>query len=81
RGRVRAVGVATRSLARRPKALRAAARLLRTAKAAQVERAFVPNPKQAEKALTGRALAGTDNPQLNDALALLCSLQVQSRAR
>ncbi|HEX8206229.1 MAG TPA: Coagulation factor 5/8 type domain-containing protein [Solirubrobacteraceae bacterium] len=79
RGRVRAVGVATKSLVRRPAALRAAARLLRTAKAAQPQREFVPNPEQAktEGRLTGRALAGTSNKQLNDALALLCSLQVQ----
>jgi hypothetical protein len=77
-GRVRAVGVASRSLIRRRRDLRAAARLLLTARAAQPTREFVPNPAQAEKAgLRGRPLAGTSNERLNRALALLCSLQVQ----
>ena len=77
RGRVRAVAVATRSLARRPAALRTAVSRLRAAKATQAVRSFVPNEAQAEPRLTGRALAATSDPQLNAKLAMLCSLQAR----
>jgi microsomal dipeptidase-like Zn-dependent dipeptidase len=82
-GRVRAVGVATRTLARQPKQLRTAARRLLTAKATAAPRAFVPSQAQAasRKQLEGRTLAGTSDPKLNEALALLCGLQVQSATR
>jgi microsomal dipeptidase-like Zn-dependent dipeptidase len=79
RGRVTAVAVASRSLARRPHALRAAVRRLQAATATQAPRAFHSNLVQAGAAgrPTGRTLAGTGNPRLNAALALLCSLQMQ----
>jgi hypothetical protein len=79
RGRVIAVAVASRSLARRPHALRAALRRLQAATATQGPRAFHPNLVQAAAAgrPTGRMLAGTGSPRLNAALALLCSLQMQ----
>ncbi|HEX8086471.1 MAG TPA: Coagulation factor 5/8 type domain-containing protein [Solirubrobacteraceae bacterium] len=80
RGRVVAVGVATRSLARRPKALRAAVRLLVRARATQRRATFVPNP-QADANAEGRALAATGDRRLNAALAYLCSLQLQAPGR
>jgi hypothetical protein len=72
RGRVAAVAVASRSLARRPHALRAALRRLQTATATRASRAFRPGAASARP--TGRTLAGTADPRLNAALALLCSL-------
>jgi microsomal dipeptidase-like Zn-dependent dipeptidase len=77
-GRVRAVAVASGDLARRPKALRAAMRLLLTARASAAPRAFVPSAAQASASgrLTGRSLAGTSDPRLNAALAMLCGLRV-----
>jgi hypothetical protein len=79
RGRVRAVAVASRSLARRPAALRLAVARLLTAQATQTGPGFVPSAAQAATpgALTGRTLAGSTNVRLNNALALLCHLQVQ----
>src|SRR4051794_21477153 len=82
RGRVRAVAVATRSLARRPAALRTAVHRLRAAKATQALPAFVPGAAQQARAagaaaLTGRTLAGSGTPRLDAALALLCGLQLQ----
>ena len=74
-GRVTAVAVASRSLARRPQALRAALRRLQAATATRASRAFRPAAGAARP--TGRPLAGTADPRLNAALALLCSLQVQ----
>jgi hypothetical protein len=76
-GRVRAVAVASRRLARRPRALRDAVRLLVAAKASARARAFVPSEAQASARLTGKPLAGTSDPRLNAALMVLCSLQVQ----
>jgi hypothetical protein len=69
--------VASGDLARRPKALRAAMRLLLTAKASAAPRAFVPSTAQASASgrLTGRSLAGTSDPRLNAALMMLCGLQ------
>jgi microsomal dipeptidase-like Zn-dependent dipeptidase len=79
RGRVRTVAVASRSLARRPPALRAALRRLQAATATRAPRAFRPSAAQAAAGgrPTGRTLAGTADPRLNAALALLCSLQMQ----
>ena len=81
RGRIRAVAVAARRLARSRTALRRAARLMLSARAAQTQREFVPSAAQAAAATrgapTGRTLAGSGNPRLNQALALLCHLQVQ----
>jgi hypothetical protein len=78
-GRVRAVGVATASLARHRAALRAAVGRLLRARATQASRAFVPSPAQAATAgrLTGHNLAGTGNPKLDAALVNLCRLQAQ----
>jgi hypothetical protein len=82
-GRVRAVGVASRSLARTPKALRSAMKRVLGAKATSRRRVFVPNAAQAGKRgrLTGRTIAGTSDPKLNAALEMLCGLQVSSAAR
>jgi hypothetical protein len=79
RGRVTAVAVASRSLARRPQALRAALRRLQAATATQIPRAFHPSAAQAAMRgrPTGRTLAGTADPRLNARLALLCSLQMR----
>jgi hypothetical protein len=79
RGRVRAVAVASRALAGRPRALRADVRRLLAARASQARRVFRPSAAQAATAgrVTGRALAGTSDPALNAALAFLCGLEVQ----
>jgi hypothetical protein len=74
RGRVRAVGVATRALVRRPARLRAAMRRLLKARASQARRTFEPNPTSRSARVTGTTLAGSSDPRLNRALALLCSL-------
>src|SRR4051794_4481584 len=66
-GRVRAVGVASRGLARRPKALRVAMRRVLAARASARPRRFVPSQAQAKGALrgrpTGRAPAGAGGPR------------------
>jgi hypothetical protein len=78
--RVRAVAVTTRGLARHRRALRIAARRVLTAKASARKRVFVPSTTQARAAArgkpTGQPLAGTSDPRLNAALAMLCGLQV-----
>src|SRR3954447_2756508 len=76
-GRVRAVAVATRALARRPKQLRSAMARLLGARVSQAKRVFKPNTA-AGAALAGHILAGTSDPHLNAAFALLCRLQVQA---
>jgi hypothetical protein len=77
-GRVQAVAVASRALARHPKELRAAMRRLLGAKASARGRQFVPNVAQVSAASagpSGRPLAGTSDPKLNEALAILCGLK------
>lgn len=76
-GRVRAVGVAARSVARRPAALRRAVRQVVRARATQRKRRYKPSPAELESGggPTGRTLAGTDNARLNRALTLLCMAQ------
>jgi len=79
--RVRAVAVASRRLARSRTALRRAIKEMLSAKAAQTQPEFVPSVVQAaatRTAPTGQALAGSSNPRLNTALAILCHLQVQA---
>ena len=76
-GRVRAVGVATRSLAGRPADLTEAVARARSAKASSATPRFVPGKAKAA-GLSGRPLAGSSNERLNDSLALLCRLQVQA---
>jgi hypothetical protein len=82
-GRVRAVATASGPLSRRPKQLRTAMRRLLTAEATSAPRAFVPSQAQAAAhgKLAGSTLAGTSDPRLNEALALLCGLQVQGATR
>ena len=78
-GRVRAVAVAARGLARHPKALRVAMGRVLRAKATSTKRRFVPNPAAAAAGAggpTGKPLAGTSDPKLNAALIMLCNLQV-----
>lgn len=79
RGRVYAVGVMTRSLSRRPRALRTAIARLLAAKATQGPPGFVPSPALAalRGGPSGRTLAGSTNPRLNAKFAFLCKLQVQ----
>ncbi len=78
RGRVHAVAVATRSLSRRPHALRLAIGRLLSARATQGHPGFVPSAAQAAlRVPTGQPLAGTSDPKLNERFALLCHLQVQ----
>jgi len=76
---VRAVGVATRALARSPRALRGAMGRLLAARASTAPRTFVPNSAQAgtRGRLSGQTLAGTSNPALSAAMAFLCGLQAQ----
>ena len=78
-GRVRAVAVTTRRLARRPRALRVAMRRVRRAKVTQAKRRYIPGAEAAASGgrLAGRTLAGTRNTRLNRQLELLCRLQVQ----
>jgi hypothetical protein len=71
-GRVRAVAVATRKLAHHASALRAAMHRLVTARATESPRRFVPNAAQRSGKLIGGTLAGSSNPRLNRALAILC---------
>lgn len=84
RGKVRAVGIASRALAKRPAALRRAVRRLLAARTTQKKRVFKPSPATASASgsrVSGKVLAGTSDERLNAAFALLCSLQVQSYAR
>jgi microsomal dipeptidase-like Zn-dependent dipeptidase len=74
RGKVRAVGVATRALARDAKALRAAMRRLLAARATQAPRRFVPNAEQRSARITGATFAGSGNPRMDAALAAICGL-------
>ncbi|MEA2272990.1 MAG: hypothetical protein QOI98_1698 [Solirubrobacteraceae bacterium] len=83
RGRVSAVAVASRTLAKRRSALRADVKLLRAAKATQTTPEFVPSDATAKAvaaggAPTGETLAGSTNPQLTSAMLLLCMLQMSS---
>jgi len=73
-GRVRAVAVATRSLARRRSSLRAAMKRLRKARGSQARPVFVANATAGSARPTGHTLAGTSDPRLNRALVLLCSV-------
>jgi hypothetical protein len=74
RGRVRLVAVALPSVARRAAGLRSAVRLLVSAQATQAPQTFVPNATARSAKLTGTTLAGSSDPRLNSAFALLCSL-------
>jgi hypothetical protein len=81
-GKVVAVAVSTPSLVRNPKALRAAMQRVLRAKASAVPRKFVPSAATAgaRGRVTGKPLAGTSDPKLNAALAMLCNLQMGGTA-
>jgi hypothetical protein len=74
---VRAVAVASRSLARKPQQLRAAMARVLAARASQAKRVFEPSIA-AQASLSGQPLAGTSDQRLNAAFALLCSAQLQA---
>jgi hypothetical protein len=75
-GRVRAVAVATRTLARQPGELRRAMTRLVRAKVTQARPTYQPGKAEAASVgrLAGRILAGTSDTRLNAAFALLCGL-------
>ncbi len=75
RGRIRAAGAAARTLKR--KAVKRDIRRVAAARASQVTKpAFTPADAQRAGRLTGYALAGASNPELNRALTLYCQLQL-----
>jgi hypothetical protein len=80
--RVRAVGVASRTLASRPRRLRAAVARLLDARASQARRVFIPNPaaSAARAALHGSVPATKDDPTFSATMAYLCGLQLQAPA-
>ncbi|MCW3038436.1 MAG: hypothetical protein JWM31_341 [Solirubrobacterales bacterium] len=77
-GRVRVVGVATASLARSGRVLRAAVAQVRRAKASSVLPTYQPSKIESKTggALRGFSLAGSADPTTNRGLALLCQLQM-----
>ena len=75
RGRVRAVGVATGDLAGSEGRLRGAVRRAIAAVATSAKPKFVPNGSEASARITGTNLSGSPNPELNEALRMLCNLK------
>ena len=73
-GRVTAVAVATRALARSSTELRTAMRRLVKARATQAKRTFEPNSAAESARITGATFAGSRDSQVNQALAVLCGL-------
>jgi rhodanese-related sulfurtransferase len=71
-GHVKAVAVATSTLAGSAGALRSAMKRVMNAHASQAKRIFVPNATPGSARLTGANLAATSDPRLNRALAVLC---------
>jgi hypothetical protein len=83
--RVRAVAVASSAVGRSRAQLRDAIRQLLAAKASAARPTYIPGQAQAQadatgQSVNGKTLAGSQNPRLNRALALLCSMQVQGTA-
>ncbi|MEA2375786.1 MAG: hypothetical protein QOD53_2249, partial [Thermoleophilaceae bacterium] len=74
-GRVRAVAIASRSLAGHRARLRAAMRRFLIAHASQAAPTFVPNATPGSSRLTGKTLVGSSDPRVNEALAVLCGLK------
>ena len=74
-GRVRAVAVAADKLADHPKRLRGAMRRLTKAEATNARPKFVPNENPTATRLTGTNLAGSNDPRIDRALVMLCSLR------
>jgi hypothetical protein len=81
RGKVTAVAVATRALARNKSALRAAMARLLKARATQAKRTFVPNEAQQSARITGATFAGSRDSRVNQALAVLWRRRRPPRAR
>ena len=73
-GHVKAVGVATRALARNARALRGAMKRVTGSHASQAKRVFIPNATPGSARLKGANLIATSDPRLNSALAALCGL-------
>ncbi len=80
KGRVRAIAVATKALAKNHKALRAAMHRVLAAHGSQAKHTFVPNPAAtaARAALHGAVLAAASDPAAAAALAYLCHLQISA---
>ncbi len=74
-GRVRAVAVVSDALADKEDRLRGAMRRLLKAEATNARPRFVPNETGATTRLTGTNLAGSNDPEIDRALVMLCSLQ------
>jgi hypothetical protein len=74
-GRVSAVAIATSTLAANRSELRAAMRRLVKARATQAPREFVPGAAGASQRITGATFAGSQNAQINEALAVLCGMK------
>jgi hypothetical protein len=81
-GRVAAVATASRSLARRPRALAAAMRRLAAGRARAKTGGFEPSAALPATASppTGQPLAGTGNATADASLALLCRFQISALA-
>jgi hypothetical protein len=75
-GRVRAVAVTTAAFAKNRKALRRAITRVLTAKASSRPRRFVPATAQADGRMLGRTLTQTGDRQVDQRLALFCSLNL-----
>ena len=75
RGRVVAVGVATRALARDTRALRGAVKRLLAARATQTARRFEPAAAPEANRITGTTFAGSRDSRINEALAVLCGMK------
>lgn len=73
-GHVRIAATATRKLAKHPKQLRMAMKRVLHARGSQAPRKFVANPSAISQRLSGSTLAGSNNPQLNRTLHMLCTL-------
>lgn len=76
KGRVVAIGVTTRGLAKRRNALRVAMRRVVRAKASAAPRKFVPAKAQAKGQMLGRALAGSGDREVDARAALLCAINL-----
>jgi hypothetical protein len=75
-GRISAVGLATRSLERQPRALASAMRRVLAARTTSRTPTFVAAEALSPARVTGTPLAGTSDPRLNAALTFLCGIQV-----
>jgi hypothetical protein len=74
-GRVRAVAVATRTLARRGGELRAAMARLVEARASSGSRSFVPASAPEANRVSGMTFASTGDTKMDEALAIMCGFK------